>query len=64
MSDPVLRAQIFRALSAAENAGTDPSISHFKVRAATVIAKDGQEHVVLGGNTEYAVPKPSTANPR
>ncbi|MGB2633664.1 MAG: hypothetical protein WAM58_06980 [Candidatus Acidiferrum sp.] len=57
VSDPVLRAQIFRALSAAENAGTDPSISHFKVRAATVIAKDGQEHVVLGGNTEYAVPE-------
>ncbi len=55
VADPVLRTQIFRALSAAENAGTDPSISHFKVRAATVIAKDGQEHVVLGGNTEYAV---------
>ena len=55
--DPVLRARIFRALSAAEHAGTDPSISHFKVRAATVIEKDGQEHVVLGGNTEYAVPE-------
>jgi len=57
VTDPVLHAQIFRALSAAENAGTDPSMSHFKVRAATVIAKDGQEHVVLGGNTEYAVPE-------
>lgn len=57
VTDPLLRAQIFRALSAAEHAGTDPSISHFKVRAATVITKDGQDHVVLGGNTEYAVPE-------
>lgn len=55
--DRALRSQIFRALTAAENAGTDPSISHFKVRAATVIAKDGQERVVLGGNTEYSVPE-------
>lgn len=55
--DRALRSQIFRALTAAENAGTDPSISHFKVRAATIIAKDGQEHVVLGGNTEYSVPE-------
>jgi cytidine deaminase len=57
VTDPALRAQIFRALSAAESAGTDPSLSHFKVRAATVIEKDGQDHVVLGGNTEYAVPE-------
>jgi cytidine deaminase len=55
--DPALRSQMFQALSAAENAGTDPAISHFKVRAATVIVKDGQEHVVLGGNTEYSVPE-------
>jgi len=55
--DPALRAQIFRALTAAENAGTDPSISHFKVRVATVIAKEGQERVVLGGNSEYSVPE-------
>lgn len=57
VADPGLRAQIFRALSAAENAGTDPSISHYKVRAATVITKDGQDHVVLGGNTEYEIPE-------
>jgi cytidine deaminase len=55
--DATLRARIFRALTAAESAGTDPCISHFKVRAATVIEKDGQEHVVLGGNTEYNVPE-------
>jgi cytidine deaminase len=55
--DARLRNQIFQALSAAENAGTDPSISHFKVRAATVIDKDGKENVVLGGNTEYNVPE-------
>jgi len=55
--DAKLRDQIFRALDAAEHAGTNPTISHFQVRAATVIEKDGQEHVVLGGNTEYEVPE-------
>jgi len=55
--DAKLRSQIFRALSAAEAAGTDASISRYKVRAATVIETGGQEHVVLGGNTEYAVPE-------
>lgn len=55
--DTTLRAQIFRALDAAETAGTDPSISHFKVRAATVVTLNGKDHVVLGGNTEYEVPE-------
>jgi cytidine deaminase len=55
--DGKLRAQIFRALTAAEKAGTDPTISHFQVRSATVVEKDGEDHVVLGGNTEYAVPE-------
>lgn len=51
------RAQIFRALDAAESGGTDPSISHFRVRAATVVTVHGEDHVVLGGNTEYEVPE-------
>jgi len=55
--EAALRAQIFRALDAAENAGTDPSISHFKVRAATVVTVSNEDHVVLGGNTEYEVPE-------
>jgi cytidine deaminase len=55
--DVKLRDQIFRALDAAQNAGTSPTISHFRVRAATIINKNGQEHVVLGGNTEYEVPE-------
>jgi hypothetical protein len=55
--DAKLRAQIFRALTAAEHAGTNPTISHFQVRSATVLEKDGKEHVVLGGNTEYAIPE-------
>ncbi|MFZ0911563.1 MAG: hypothetical protein WA766_20430 [Candidatus Acidiferrales bacterium] len=55
--DAKLRDQIFRALDAAEHSGNDPRISHFPVRAATVIEKDGQEHIVLGGNTEYDVPE-------
>jgi hypothetical protein len=55
--DAALRAQIFRALDAAERAGTDPSISHFKVRAATVVTVRNEDHVVLGGNTEYEVPE-------
>ena len=53
--DAKLREQIFRALDAAEHSGNDPRISHFQVRAATVIEKDRQEHIVLGGNTEYDV---------
>lgn len=53
--EAALRAQIFRALDAAEHAGTDPSISHYKVRAATVVTVNGEDHVVLGGNTEYEV---------
>jgi len=55
--DAALRAQIFRALDSAESAGTDPSISHFKVRAATVVTVNSEDHVVLGGNTEYEVPE-------
>ena len=55
--DAALRAQIFRALDAAESAGTDPSISHFKVRAATVVTVGNEDHVALGGNTEYEVPE-------
>jgi cytidine deaminase len=57
VTDAKLRDQIFRALDAAEHAGTSPTISHFPVRAATIFEKDGQEHVVLGGNTEYEVPE-------
>ncbi|HYL68286.1 MAG TPA: hypothetical protein VEX69_03895 [Candidatus Limnocylindria bacterium] len=57
VADARLRDQIFRALDAAENAGTSPTISHFPVRAATIIEKNGAEHVVLGGNTEYEVPE-------
>jgi cytidine deaminase len=55
--DAALRVQIFRALDSAESAGTDPSISHFKVRAATVVTVNSEEHVVLGGNTEYEIPE-------
>jgi hypothetical protein len=55
--DAALRAQIFRALDAAESAGTDPFLSHFKVRAATVVTVNREDHVVLGGNTEYELPE-------
>lgn len=57
VTDTKLRDKIFRALDAAENAGSSPAISHFKVRAATIIEKDGQERIVVGGNTEYEVPE-------
>ncbi len=49
--------KILRALEAAEQSGTDPSLSGFHVRVATVVEKDGQEHVITGGNTEYQVPE-------
>ena len=55
--DEKLIGQIFRALDAAKDAGTDPSISKFPVRAATVVEQDGKEEIVLGGNTEYEVPE-------
>ena len=55
--DAKLRDQIFKALDAAKNSGTDPAISHFPVRAATVFELDGAERTVLGGNTEYAIPE-------
>src|SRR5258708_22111872 len=57
VTDAALRAQIFRALDAAEGAGTDPSISHFKARAATAVTAGNEDRVVLGGNTEYEVPE-------
>jgi cytidine deaminase len=55
--DSRLRRQMFAALDAAEKAGTDPRISHFNVRAATVIDVDGRENIVLGGNSEYDIPE-------
>lgn len=56
-SDPVLLQKIAKALDAAEKAGTDPSISKFNVRAATVITDNGEDYAVVGGNTEYTIPE-------
>jgi cytidine deaminase len=56
-SEPGLQAQIFKALDAAEHAGTDPGISKFRVRCATVVGSGDTERVVLGGNSEYDVPE-------
>lgn len=55
--DTELRNQIFKALDAAEKAHTDPPISHFQVRVATVVKVNGKEEVVLGGNSEYGRPE-------
>jgi hypothetical protein len=55
--DAELRNQIFKALDAAEKAHTDPPISHFQVRVATVLKVNGKEEVVLGGNSEYGRPQ-------
>ena len=52
-----LRRQIFKALDAAEKVHTDPFISHFQVRAATVLEVNGKEEVAIGGNTEYGRPE-------
>jgi len=57
VSDAKLREQILHALAAAENAGTDPRLTHFYVRVATAFEKDGKERVVVGGNTEYEIPE-------
>jgi len=55
--DPSVRGRIFAALDAARSAGTDPTISKFNVRAATVIRENGADRIILGGNTEYRVPE-------
>lgn len=54
VADAALQTQIFKALDAAASAGTDPSISKFHVRAATVVETGGVERVIVGGNSEYA----------
>jgi len=55
--DQALLGRIGKALDAAANAGTDPAISQFHVRTATVVTVDGSEEVVVGGNTEYPWPQ-------
>src|ERR1700733_12794259 len=55
--DAELRAEIIKALDAAERVHTDPFISHFQVRVATVLKVNGKEEVVLGGNSEYGRPQ-------
>ena len=57
VADPELQARIFTALEAARSAGTDPGISKFHVRAATVIQQAGVERAIVGGNSEYRVPE-------
>jgi hypothetical protein len=57
LSDPDLQARVFKALDAARSSGTDPSISKFDVRAATVIRHAGADRTILGGNSEYRVPE-------
>ena len=57
VTDAKLQQQMFQALDAAQKSGTDPHISHFQVRVATVVEKDGEDHIVLGGNSEYDLPE-------
>jgi cytidine deaminase len=57
VADPGLLARIVKALDAARSAGTDPTISKFNVRAATVIRHAGADRTILGGNSEYRVPE-------
>jgi cytidine deaminase len=54
VADPVLEERIFSALDAASAAGTDPSISHYHVRAGTTIAQNGSDRAIVGGNSEWA----------
>ena len=53
VTDPALLERIFKALDAAESAGTDPSISKYHVRAGTAFEHHGQHLVIVGGNSEY-----------
>lgn len=54
VADPALRDRMFDALNAAAQAGTDPSISKYHVRAGTAFEHRGQHLAIVGGNTEYA----------
>jgi cytidine deaminase len=49
-----LESRIFEALDAASSAGTDPGISRYHVRAATVVEHEGRDHAIVGGNSEWA----------
>ena len=62
--DGALLARIGQALDAAELAGTDPSISKFQVRTATVIAAGGANHVVSAATRNMPGPRPCTARSR
>ena len=53
IDDEALEARIALALDAAAQAGTDPSISNYQVRAATLIGEAGDGRAVVGGNSEY-----------
>jgi cytidine deaminase len=57
LADPHLQARIFKALDAARTAGTDPGISKYNVRAATVIPHKDGDKAILGGNSEYRLPE-------
>jgi len=57
LADPDLKERVLKALDAARSAGTDPVISKFNVRAATVIRHGGGEKTILGGNSEYRLPE-------
>lgn len=53
IADADLERRIFQALDAAAATGTDPSISKYDVRAATVFEHDGSDLSVIGGNSEW-----------
>lgn len=54
VTDPALERRMFQALDAAATAGTDPSISKYHVRAATVVEHQGADRAIVGGNSEWA----------
>ena len=49
--------QIQQALEAASTAGTNPCLSSYHVRTATIIEHNGEEHLFTAGNTEYLHPE-------
>ncbi|MFQ5526505.1 MAG: hypothetical protein ACE5GX_09620 [Thermoanaerobaculia bacterium] len=53
VTDRALESRIYQALDAAAGAGTDPSISKYHVRAATVVPHEGSDRAVVGGNSEW-----------
>ncbi|MBT4964285.1 MAG: hypothetical protein HOI53_07930 [Francisellaceae bacterium] len=57
VNDKALLAQMKRAVDAAVYSGSNPTISGYQVKSATVIATAKGDKIFVAGNSEYEVPE-------